>query len=227
MLSSENRLQKSTVAGVFPSDPGPLFDHMPHPPTDRLGQPQQLADLLLYRLYRLQATAGARVVRLCESGYGLTRREWRILSFLSTKEGALSSELAEHAMLDRARTSRAITRLVEKNLVRRQPRPSDRREVHVFLTDEGRRIAAELFEQVAAINRDILAPLDASERLALDSMLGRLQAGADGDGQVSALPSVTSRALEWSGPRIDPELHMEIAHHEIQIQIQPHATPRE
>ena len=59
-------------------------------------------------------------------------------------------------------------------------RTSDRREVHVFLTDEGRRIAAELFEQVAAINRDILAPLDATERLALDSMLDRLQAEADG-----------------------------------------------
>ncbi len=159
-------------------------------PTDRLSQPQQLADLLLYRLYRLQATAGARVVRLCEMEYGLTRREWRILSFLSTKEGALSSELAEHAMLDRARTSRAITRLAEKNLVRREPRPSDRREVHVFLTDEGRRIATELFEQVAAINRDILAPLDANERLALDSMLSRLQAGADGGEQVRAATCV-------------------------------------
>lgn len=162
---------------------------MPLPTTDRLSQPQQLADLLLYRLYRLQATAGARVVRLCESGYGLTRREWRILSFLSTKEGVLSSELAEHAMLDRARTSRAITRLAEKNLVRRQPKASDRREVHVFLTDEGRRIAAELFEQVTVINRDILAPLSDNERLALDSILCRLQTGADGDKKVFSHPS--------------------------------------
>jgi len=194
-------------------------------PTDRLSEPRQLADLLLYRLYRLQATAGGRVVRLCESAYGLTRREWRILSFLSTKEGALSSELAEHAMLDRARTSRAITRLLEKNLVRRQPKPSDRREVHVHLTEEGRRIAAELFEQVVAINRDILAPLDASERLALDSMLGRLQAGADGDEPGFSATAGPATTHEWSGPRTDPELHLEIDHHEIQIPA--HATPRE
>lgn len=147
--------------------------------TDRLGQPQQLADLLLYRLYRLQATAGARVVRLCESEFGLTRREWRVLSFLSDHEGALSSELAEHAMLDRARTSRTITRLADKGLLSRRPRPSDRREVHLHLTDEGRRIAIELFERVAAINLEILAPLDASERLALDAMLSRLQSQAD------------------------------------------------
>ena len=161
-------------------------------PDDRLGHPQQLTDLLLYRLYRLQVTAGARVVRLCETEYGLTRREWRMLSLLSTMDGALSSELADHAMLDRARTSRAITRLVDKNLLHRVPRPSDRREVHVFLTDEGRRIAAELFERVAAINRDILAPLSDDERLALDTVLVRLQARADGAGQATPGPDAAA-----------------------------------
>jgi DNA-binding MarR family transcriptional regulator len=155
-----------------------------------------MVDMLLFRLYRLQATAGARVVRLCESEYGLTRREWRILSFLSSQEGVLSSELAAHAMLDRARTSRTITRLAEKHLVRREPKPSDRREVHVFLTDEGRRIAAELFEQVAAINRNILAPLSDNERLALDSILRRLQAGADGDKQVFSDPSAVPKTRD-------------------------------
>ncbi len=169
---------------------------MPSPPTNRLSQPQQLADLLLYRLYRLQATAGVRVVRLCEHEYGLTRREWRILSFLSTKEGALSSELAEHAMLDRARTSRAITSLAEKDLVRRQPKASDRREVHVFLTNEGRRIATALFEQVAAINRDILAPLDANERVVLDKMLDRLQTEADRAERLPALATAPPTAHE-------------------------------
>lgn len=167
---------------------------MTFPPADPLSQPQQLTDLLLYRLYRLQATAGARVVRLCESMYGLTRREWRILSCLSTMEGALSSELADHAMLDRARTSRTITRLAEKKLLRRQPKPSDRREVHVYLTDEGRRIAADLFERVAAINRDILAPLGVDERQALGAMLGRLQARADDVMQAPPIPPATAPA---------------------------------
>jgi DNA-binding MarR family transcriptional regulator len=147
--------------------------------TDRLSQPQQLADLLLFRLYRLQATAGARVVRLCEAEYGLTRREWRILSMLSTHEGVLSSALAARAMLDRARTSRAITGLAQKGLLHRQPRPADRREVHVFLTDEGRRIAGELFERVAAINRALLGPLSVDERVLLDTLLDRLQTQAE------------------------------------------------
>ncbi|WP_395705806.1 hypothetical protein [Casimicrobium huifangae] len=38
-----------------------------------------LDDLLLFRLSRLSNDAGAMVVRLCEGGYGITRREWRLL----------------------------------------------------------------------------------------------------------------------------------------------------
>lgn len=144
-------------------------------PRNRLADPRVQADLLLYRLYRIHTTAARLVVSLCEREYGLTRREWRVLSFLSEHEGALSSELADHAMLDRARTSRTLTRLDEKGLIRRQPRPSDRREVHVSLTEEGRRIATELFPKVVEINRALMAGLSATERQQLDTLLDHLQ----------------------------------------------------
>lgn len=142
---------------------------------DRLILPQQQDDLLLYRLYRIHATARPLVVRMCERDYGITRREWRVLSCLAQVEGVLSSELAERAMLDRARTSRALTSLADKRLVRREPKPSNRREVHVHLTDEGRRIYAEVFPRIAAIQRELLAPFSASERQLLSTLLARLQ----------------------------------------------------
>lgn len=145
---------------------------------DRLADPQHQNDLLLYRLYRIHTTAGRLVVHLCESEFGITRREWRILSFLAEREGALSSQLAEHAMLDRARTSRTLTSLASKKLVVRQPRPSDRREVHVFLTDEGRRLYGAIFPRVAAINRELVAGLTPAQRGELDAMLTTLQAQA-------------------------------------------------
>jgi DNA-binding MarR family transcriptional regulator len=149
-----------------------------HDSPDRLTAPQQQADLLLYRLYRIHITAGRMVVHLCESEFGITRREWRILSFLAEREGALSSQLAEHAMLDRARTSRTLTSLAAKKLVVRQPRPSDRREVHVYLSEEGRRLYGEIYPRVAAINRELVAGLDAAQRTQLDAMVDALQAQA-------------------------------------------------
>lgn len=172
MLGTDNQLQKSIVPGVFPQ---PLSMTVP---ADRLQQPQQQDDLLLYRLYRIHATARPLVVRLCERDYGITRREWRVLSCLAAAEGVQSSELAERAMLDRARTSRAITGLCEKGLVRREPKPSDRREVHLFLTDEGRRVHAEVFPRIATIQRELLAPFSDAERRQLGVLMDRLQASA-------------------------------------------------
>lgn len=146
--------------------------------TDTLQQPQQQDDLLLYRLYRIHATARPLVVRMTEREFGITRREWRVLSCLAQCEGVQSSELAVRAMLDRARTSRALTGLADKGLVRREPKPSDRREVHVFLTDEGRRVYGDVFPRVAAIQRELLAPFSAAERRQLGAFMDRLQASA-------------------------------------------------
>lgn len=147
-------------------------------PHDRLAEPQHQADLLLYRLYRIHITAGRLVVHMCESEFGITRREWRILSFLAEREGAMSSQLAEHAMLDRARTSRTLTTLASKKLVMRQPKPSDRREVHVFLSEEGRRLYGVIYPRVAAINRELASGLTAAQRQQLDAMVDALQAQA-------------------------------------------------
>lgn len=148
-------------------------------PPDRLSEPHHQADLLLYRLYRIHITAGRLVVHMCESEFGITRREWRILSFLAEREGAMSSQLAEHAMLDRARTSRTLTTLASKKLVVRQPKPSDRREVHVFLTEEGRRLYGAIYPRVAAINRELASGLTAVQRQQLDAMVDLLQAQAN------------------------------------------------
>jgi DNA-binding MarR family transcriptional regulator len=146
---------------------------------DPLQQPQQQNDLLLYRLYRIHATAGPLVVRMCEREFGITRREWRVLSCLADVEGVQSSELAVRAMLDRARTSRAITSLADKGLVRREPKPSDRREVHVYLTDAGRRLYDAVFPRIAAIQRELVSPFSAAERQQFSELIARLQASAN------------------------------------------------
>lgn len=167
MLGIHNRLQKSIIAGDNPM------------PADTLAQPGHQAEFLLYRLYRIHVTAGRQVVQLCESLHGMTRREWRVLSFLAENEGVLSSELAERAMLDRARTSRTLTTLADKGLIERRPKPSDRREVHVFLSEQGRLVHGDIFPRIRAINQALVADLSAGERELLDTVIARIQARAD------------------------------------------------
>ena len=145
----------------------------------RLAAPVSLDDLLLYRLSRLLASAGGMVIRLCEGRFGITRREWRILALLAQDEGLLSSQLAERAQLDRARTSKAITSLVAKRLLQRRSKPGDRRQAALALTEAGRALYDQLFPLVLEINRELLASLPAGEIQGLDAALDVLQQRAD------------------------------------------------
>ncbi len=149
-------------------------------PMTRLIQPNTLDDMLLYQLWHVQAAAGRTVMRMCETEYGISRREWRMLAQLARDEGQTSSALAERAALDRAQTSRVVGRLVEKGLVVRTPRPSNRREVVLQLTESGRALYAALLPRVARINRDLLSTLSEAEVTALEDLLRRLRARAEG-----------------------------------------------
>lgn len=141
--------------------------------------PKATDELFLYRLSRLRSAASRRVIRICEGEFGITRREWGILGLLAKDDGILSSQLAERAQLDRARTSRAVSGLVAKGLLLREARPGDRREVVLRLTEAGRAVNAAMFPRVAQINRELLSVLGEGELAALDVALMRLQAQAD------------------------------------------------
>ncbi|RZJ27109.1 MAG: MarR family transcriptional regulator [Haliea sp.] len=159
----------------------------------RLGAPQGLDDLLLYRLSRLLGVAGAPVIRLCEGQFGITRREWRVLALLARDDGLLSSQVAERAQLDRARTSKAITSLVAKKLLRREARPGDRRQAALALTEAGRALYTALFPLVLQINRDLLACLADAEVDGFDAALDALQRRADMLAAQSTLPKADRR----------------------------------
>lgn len=145
-----------------------------------LTQPQFIGDLLLFRISRLLSVGGAPVIRLCEGAYGISRREWRMLAAMADVGGLMPSQLAQHAQLDRARTSRAITSLVQKKLVQREVQLGDKRKALVHLSDAGRALYAALFPQVLVIHHELLRVLTPAEVALLDGLLDKLQASADG-----------------------------------------------
>ena len=158
-----------------------------------LRDPTGLDDLLLYKLSRLLSVGGSMVIRLCEGRFGITRREWRVIAWLAREQDLLSSQLAERIQLDRARTSRAVSSLVAKKLVRRQTGTSDRRQARLALTERGRALHRELFPLVCEINRGLLSVLPAADVRRLDHMLASLQQQADGMVQVAELPKADRR----------------------------------
>jgi len=158
-----------------------------------LREPGGLDDLLFYKLSRLLAVGGSMVIRLCEGRFGITRREWRVIARLARQPDLLSSELADSIQLDRARTSRAITSLVAKGLVRREAGSADRRQARVALSEQGRALHEALFPLVSEINRGMLAPLADGELASLDTMLAALQDQADAMVRAAELPKADRR----------------------------------
>ena len=159
----------------------------------RLRDPKALGDLLIYRLGRLYATAGAMTLRVCEGEFGIPRREWRLLAVLGECGTLQPSELATRAELDRARTSRALAGLQAKGLVERRTLTSDRRLARVDLTEAGRAMHARIQPRVAAINGAVLARLTDDEVAALDGLLTALQRQSTQLLDTSAWPKANRR----------------------------------
>ena len=162
-------------------------------PNNRLAQPAALGDLLLYRLNRLLSIGGAPVIRLCEGRFGITRREWRMIAALAQYQALMSSQLAVRAQLDRARTSKAITSLVQKKLIHRQVQANDKRRAELTLTESGQALYDAMFPQVLEIHQGLVGVLTANEIAVFDGLLSKLQNQAEGMQASSDLPKADRR----------------------------------
>lgn len=144
-----------------------------------LTSPASIDDFVLFRMSRVLAHGGGTIRRLCEGQLGITWREWRLIASLRPGVSMLSSELAQYAQLDRARTSRAISSLVTKGLIDRHTVPSDQRKATVCLTDKGRVMYESFFPVVAELNQRLVQSLNGDELVVLDKALSAIQLEAE------------------------------------------------
>ena len=80
---------------------------------------------------------------------GVPVSTWRILATLSPDEPATIGELSRSCLAKQPTMTRQIERLEARGLVTREVSASDRRQVKVRLTDEGRSLAQALTEKAA------------------------------------------------------------------------------
>ncbi len=145
---------------------------------NRLKDPRQHDDLVNYRLKRVLRTAGAPAIRLCEGRFGIARAEWRVIAALA-EDGPMSpTDLSVRCHLETARVARLLGQVVRKGFVRRTRLAGPRRRVELAVTEAGERLYADLFPQLAAINRRLMEVLTDAEATLLDDFLNRLHARA-------------------------------------------------
>lgn len=103
-----------------------------------------LEKLVTFRLSRLADT----LERAANLAYGpqwdLTLTAWRTLAILGQHEPMTAQDISRRSRVDKGWISRSVARLESRGLVARVPNGKDNRSVLLSLTDEGRRMVAEI-----------------------------------------------------------------------------------
>jgi DNA-binding MarR family transcriptional regulator len=97
--------------------------------------------------------------------FGLTHAQFVLLASLTwladSDKPLTQAELASHAKMDVMMTSNVLRTLEEKNLVRRDPHPTDTRAKSLAVTEQGRELAAQAVRVVENIDHDFFSKLGA------------------------------------------------------------------
>jgi DNA-binding MarR family transcriptional regulator len=106
--------------------------------------------------------------------HGLTLAQFDVLMTLRHTDGITQQELAEWLLVTKANVVGLIDRVGAAGWVERRPDPDDRRVNRLYLTDAGRKIAAEAHPGQHALVRRIFGRLTELELSQLHALLGRL-----------------------------------------------------
>ncbi|TKJ39128.1 hypothetical protein CEE37_11965 [candidate division LCP-89 bacterium B3_LCP] len=91
--------------------------------------------------------------------YNLTISEARCLISLELNACKTTADLADNMLVAKSRVTRVVDGLVKKGLVGRCEDKDDRRICQVSLTNEGNRIAVDLFGFILSLHEEVLGKL--------------------------------------------------------------------
>ena len=137
-----------------------------------------------FRLNRLAAEVSNALSGEYQARYGLDIPEWRVLATLGFRNDACSAQyISDCTRTHKSTISRAVTALLERQIVERVENAEDRREFRLRLTRKGRALYEELIPRLLRKEQEILACLTAAERKEFAALLGKIEksldAGAD------------------------------------------------
>lgn len=102
---------------------------------------------------------------------GVTRPQWRVLTWLKRHEGINQSALADKLELDAMTLCRMVDRLQDAKLVERRPDPADRRAWQLFMTSKGSALSNQLEPIGEQLLQDALADMPDRDREHLQVLL--------------------------------------------------------
>jgi DNA-binding MarR family transcriptional regulator len=156
--------------------PGPREENASRRKASRL----DLFRFVPFRLNRLSAEVSNALSSEYQARYGLDIPEWRVLATLGFRNDACSAQyISDCTRTHKSTISRAVTALMEREIVERVENSEDRREFRLRLTRKGRALYEELIPRLLRKEQEILSCLSAQERKLFAMLLGKIENGLD------------------------------------------------
>ncbi|WP_437679594.1 MarR family winged helix-turn-helix transcriptional regulator [Sorangium sp. So ce131] len=140
-----------------------------NPPPER-PEIDAIVEMIIY-LY----TESRRLTKGMASGFGLTGPQLTILKLLESFQDLSLSTLSERIRAQNSTVTGIVDRMEREGLVRRERSKSDRRVVHIRLSDKGARLAREIQVEPMEIFRSALLSLSPTDLRDLLRILTKLQ----------------------------------------------------
>jgi len=110
---------------------------------------------------------------------GVTLRQTVLLAAIAEAEGASQSDLVRTTGVDRSTLAEMMARMEKKGLIARAAAADDGRAKSVRLAAEGRRRLDAVLPAIKDVDRNLLAALPATKRIAFQAILAELALAAD------------------------------------------------
>jgi DNA-binding MarR family transcriptional regulator len=139
-----------------------------------------LEDFLPYRLSLLSNTVSQGIARSYRQQFGLSVTEWRVVAVLGRFPGLAASEITQRTAMDKVAISRAVKRLLDRDLVERTAHDEDRRRMPLRLTPgKGRALYKKVVPKALDYERRFLSALTEDELSRFHRMVRKLQCRAE------------------------------------------------
>lgn len=104
----------------------------------------------------------------------LTSGQPKILEYLLFHDGAVQKEIAEACYIEPATLTSVLLGMENKEMVIRKNKEGNRRNLYVYLTDKGRKLANQIAGQFEQIEKKALSGLSEQETELLTRMLSEI-----------------------------------------------------
>jgi len=129
---------------------------------------------LPYRLSILSNRVSGRIAETYGDKFAISVTEWRIMAVLGKYPGISADEVSNKTQIEKSILSRAISKLLNRNLLNREIDPADKRRSMLKLSKTGQSVYDEIVPIAYDMEKELLNCFNAEETEAFSKLVDRL-----------------------------------------------------